>query len=122
MAGPWRVRFVHKSAVPEASRTAPLDLLVARKLGYMPWIFFAPSISFTRFEHDVGGVLAACPFCGRWYSVHFPPFDQPQWQWNHNADRPTLSPSVHARREDGGCGMHLWVTDGQIIDAGTPPH
>lgn len=35
------------------------------------------------------------------------------WTWDGNGERPTLSPSVDCRTEDGGCGFHKTLVAGE---------
>lgn len=82
----------------------------AEALGYLPW----------PFADEGAGVFTVCPYCGavgrvRWIA---PEPTWPTWTYNGHPEAPTLSPSVLMRR----CGFHCWVRDGEIVDAGTPPH
>lgn len=58
-----------------------------------------------------------CPQCHRWRWAVIDPIHH---QWNGDYDRPTITPSLGAY--PGGCQWHFFVRDGQIVDAGTPPH
>jgi hypothetical protein len=114
----WQVRFVEWDALkgfgnPHYSATR---LKAQTALGYVPW----PFISIHGAPGNAG-VLAHCPYCGSIGSARWAG-GGPLWTWNGNADSPTLSPSLHMPVGSGGCGFHCWVRDGQIIDAGTPPH
>lgn len=37
---------------------------------------------------------------------------QHYWQWDGNAETPTLSPSIWLRIENGGCGWHGFLQNG----------
>jgi hypothetical protein len=109
MAGPWRVRFCTKE-----NETVPDGMV---------WRFLLDG------DGNPAGVMTVCPMCGGRGAamfrgkreVYFPGQPHgPEWDWNGDADTPTLSPSVLSR--EPSCGMHVWVRDGWIIDAGTPPH
>lgn len=122
MAGPWRVKFANPEPRGENETVAAY---IAR-LGFVPW----------RRQASGGrliAVAAMCPFCGAMGEVGLAPEARrlnggatSVWTWNGSVDAPTLSPSVHYvdSRHPGPdtCGFHCWVRDGQIIDAGTPPH
>lgn len=130
MPGPWRVKFVEHAVIrdllrggegiwqPEAVRR------ISREMGYIPWTSFiahgdpedAPPLGFHTF----------CPFCFALGSVYVrddPLFPGARWQWDGDWERPTLSPSVlYPPGPHGRCGFHCFVANGQIVDAGTPPH
>lgn len=120
MAGPWRVRFVEQDRSPLDYSLLVVPLQTIERIGFVPWSFWR--------IHDrkdgPHGVFTICPWCGRLGSIAFQgaDLDRPRWTWNGNADLPTLTPSVHSVPAKGGCGMHVWVRDGHILDAGTPPH
>ncbi len=128
MAGPWRVRFVSHDVLealgPEFKDHWDPDVLrlATERLGYLPWVTWS-----YRGDADPSGVFAVCPLCYQIGSLAFrqSPNDPGRviWQFNGDMDSPTLSPSVLriADRLDK-CVMHVWVRDGQIIDAGTPTH
>lgn len=125
MAGPWRVRFdVMALGQGHAVRTQR-----QQELGYVVWplLFREPTGEQTAEPSTAlgipEGVYAICPVCGKAGTVWFA--DQHAdhravWQWNGDRDKPTLTPSVLSFNQN--CGMHVWVRDGQILDAGTPPH
>jgi len=105
-AGPWRVRFLEKGD------EAP-DGIVWRLLK-------GP-------DGQSAGVQFICPWCGergiipfRGRGAAFSPFPVLEWDWNGSLDTPTLSQSILVAGD--GCNMHVWVRDGWIVDAGTPPH
>ena len=55
-----------------------------------------------------------CPGCDEAHGVRYlRPFPGPDWAWNHDLERPTISPSILVQ---GGENMrcHSYVTDGQI--------
>jgi len=107
MAGPWRVRF----AVAPPDSTPPLwepDAYVSENGDRVWWM-------------DGNGIVAVCcPWCGEIGQITTR--GPNAWTWNGDMERPTVSPSILVTGGPGGCGMHVWVRDGQIIDAGTPSH
>lgn len=114
MAGPWRVRFEKTNLGQGRAEREQRQ----QDLGYVVW-----PLLYAHGEDEPEGAYAICPLCGGagtiWFSnKHLS--SRPVWQWNGDADKPTLSPSVLSFNRD--CGMHVWVRDGQIIDAGTPAH
>ena len=115
MTGPWRVQFVDLS-LEDIWEPANVRRFVEEH-GYIPWALCRTHAD----DPNNGGVHDICPLCYRLVGrVNFQGhgYGQAEWAFNGNYDRPTLSPSVLAYRD----GFHCWVTDGQIIDAGTPPH
>ncbi len=130
MAGPWPVRFVWQRVIedlgPEfAEWRFDKDVMkrVVERLGYVPWIAYSD----TR-ESDEGpvfGVRCVCPVCfnlaGRVAIHRLPGEPHVTWGWNGSMDAPSLTPSV-ATHAPPDCSYHVLVTDGQIIDAGTPAH
>jgi hypothetical protein len=130
MAGPWRVRFVHKSVLLPFVQDEewPMESSVLRRatdhLGYVPWIFW---VFGDNPDGPPGGVRCVCPWCFAFGSVGLRPHKSggAVWQWNGQAEGPTLTPSVRNIITPGSkrqCSMHVFVTNGQIVDAGTPPH
>lgn len=121
MAGPWRVRFVDWEVVEAFGNPHDPEtrLKAQAALGYVPWPFYGGAGGEKRM-----GIIVHCPHCGVTGSIHLRPWDgMPVWTWNGDADAPTLSPSVYMPKDDHGfCGFHASITDGQIIDAGTPAH
>jgi hypothetical protein len=122
------VRFVHKSVLMSLQRPEGVWIYdpaflaqAATALGYVPWPFWQ--------QPDCAGpcgILAVCPWCWHLGLIQFAGHahaDSAAWTYNGNPERPTLAPSVQRipARSDG-CTMHVWVRDGQIMDAGTPPH
>ena len=134
MAGPWRVKFVHQRVIADLGPEFEgwrfdngVMKRVVERLGYVPWIVYGNSGS--TYEEDgkdeVYGVRCVCPVCydfaGR-VSIRPLPSESPvTWEWNGSMDAPTLTPSV-ATQAPPNCSYHVWVRDGQIIDAGTPAH
>lgn len=105
--GPWRVRFVRRNL-----GVSPQERLQTHLHGgEIDW----PVLSGD--DDGIEGVLSVCPICGHSGAVMFRNSDHP-WSWNADMELPTLTPSVL----DRVCGMHVFVRDVQIIDAGTPPH
>lgn len=113
MAGPWRIRFGREEADLGAE-------------GQMWRLLMDP-------HGEPAGVMTVCPWCGRrgavlfrgkgagyWLRGSVVEWDVVEWDWNGDWDRPTLTPSVCNQSER--CGMHVWVRDGWMLDAGTPPH
>lgn len=51
-----------------------------------------------------------------------PPGGKPTWQWDGNADAPTLTPSINCLSHGpngekyAGCGWHGWLTAGVFKD------
>ena len=122
MAGPWRVRFIEQDRSQLDYSLLSIPLKTIERIGFVPWSFWR-----THRHQDGGpqGLFTLCPCCGRLGSIAFQGAglpDRAEWTWNGDADLPTLSPSVYSTTAQGGCGMHVWVRDGQIMDAGTPPH
>lgn len=123
MAGPWRVRFIEqdKSQFDYSLLSTPLKTI--EQIGFVPWSFWRTQ---EGREGPPQGLFTICPFCGKLGTIAFRDCGvstaMKEWQWNGDADNPTLSPSVHSDRKLGGCGMHVWVRDGQILDAGSPAH
>ena len=117
MSGPWRVRFVDISVIKAFGkpRRPETRLKAQASLGYVPWPFFG-----IQGGQERAGVDAHCPYCGRVGSV--PLVGEDAWEWNGDADMPTLSPSLQMSGGPEGCGFHCFVRNGEIIDAGTPPH
>ena len=126
MAGPWRVRFIAGEdadalAWQHRSEWAPED-----KYGYQFLAKFHEVVVWPLYRDEQGqpfGFRAICPLCWMWgwgalSKGAFP--DRPVWTWNGSEEMPTLSPSVAPGPNT--CPMHVWVTNGQIIDAGTPLH
>lgn len=115
MAGPWRVRFeklnLGKGRAERKQRQ--------QEFGYVVWPFLYSDDN----AEEPEGVYAICPLCGGagtvWFAGKFVD-RRTTWQWNGDADKPTLSPSVLSFNQN--CGMHVWVREGQIVDAGTPAH
>lgn len=83
------------------------------------------------------GVRFVCPGCGMnhaLYTQHTPAeVIGPRWSFNDNHDRPTLSPSIHARGAfiegrdepddwDNAAVCHSFVTDGRIQFLGDCTH
>ena len=65
-------------------------------------------------------MVMRCPWCGVLSRIHFrPPHG---WTWNGNYQRPTVSPSILVLGDPTGCRMHIFIRDGQLVDAGTPWH
>jgi len=126
MAGPWRVKFVHQRVIedlgPEFEEWRfDKDVMkrVVERLGYIPWVAYSQS---EDLEGDtLLGVRCVCPVCFNFAGrIQFR--DGPVlWQWNGSMDAPTVHPSVKTNAPPD-CSYHVWVTDGQIIDAGTPAH
>ena len=127
MAGPWRVRFVsHDVLTPfiqdgEWTHDAAVQRRSAEALGYVPCTFWHAS--------DCAGpcgVVVVCPWCWGFGSIQFVGHAHggaAVWQYNGNPEVPTVSPSVlNIASRPGECAMHIWIRDGQILDAGTPPH
>lgn len=103
-AVPQRVRFVDQ--LSPSAETAEWQLL-----RWTPWM------------PDPVGVIVTCPWCGARATAFFKGTSlqiEPRslWDWNGDRESPTLSPSFASRN----CPLHIWVKDGQIINAGTPPH
>ena len=122
MAEPWPIRFIEQDKSQFDYSLLAIPLQTIERVGFVPWSFWR-----TQGGHDgpPQGLFTLCPFCGKLGTIAFQGSgipDRKEWHWNGDADRPTLSPSVHSMIAEGGCGMHVWVTNGQIIDAGTPPH
>ncbi len=121
VAGPWRVRFVESAVLApfrqeDEWKLSPVVLRRATAaLGYVPWVLFAEDGA----AHN--GVRAVCPFCFDFGSVRWASADARAslWQYNGDPDQPTLTHSVQV---GGLCHLHVWVRDGWLIDAGTPPH
>lgn len=139
MAGPWRVRFVHRTdpcwqrlidaglippgeggAYPlhEAAVRGPAAVMAAAG-GFMPWPFYIGG-------HDAPGdpplgAHTVCPQCGHLGSVGLrrdPQYPGAVWDWNGSADAPTLKPSILSVPDKGGCGGHYFLTDGLLADCG----
>lgn len=127
MAGPWPVRFVHASVLTPfvaGEEWAHDPAVLARAtaaLGYVPCTFW-------RAADCPGpcGVHVVCPWCWSFGFIQFAGHAHggaATWTYNGHPDAPTVSPSVRRiARRPGECAMHVWVRDGQIVDAGTPPH
>ena len=64
-------------------------------------------------SNNTAGIAIKCPGCGSesYLSVKkdYPP---PNWEWNGNEEKPTLTPSVHSV---GCCGWHGWLRDGEWV-------
>lgn len=122
MAGPWPIRFIEqdKSALDYSLLVIPLKTI--ERIGFVPWSFWRTG---RNRQGPPQGVFTLCPWCGCIGTLAFQGAGIPgrkEWQWNRNANSPTLSPSVHSDPKEGGCGMHVFIRGGQIIDAGTPAH
>lgn len=126
MLGPWRVKFVHKRVItqllPKGERWMKPEVLrgITAELGYIPW----PAWSYYGDpDGEIGGFHAVCPICFDFGSVSVRPHKASPsavWDWNGDMDRPTLYPSVLCKMDEHNpCGMHVWVRDGQIVDAGS---
>lgn len=115
MAGPWRVKFVEMSI---GDVWEPDDVRrFMEQHGFIPW----PRRQTHADDPEKGGVHVICPLCYRMVgAVNFEGHGhgQIEWQFNGDYDQPTVIPSVLAHK----CGLHVFVRDGQIIDAGTPAH
>lgn len=68
-----------------------------------------------------------CPGCGltKRFRVRGEGSD-PKWEWNGDADKPTVKPSLHSRWDEGEehtpkC-CHLIMTDGKIEFCGDSTH
>lgn len=120
--GPWRVKFVeaeefrrlveeHVNPQPRYVTEVNAKLLAA--LDYVPW-------RITRMGDEIYGVVSVCPICGGEGYVNLRTKERPRWAWNGSMETPTLTPSC--AQGPHTCPMHVWVRDGQIIDAGTPAH
>lgn len=112
MHDPWRVRFVRvdRDAIP--SPFEPWADPDGTHIGYVHYND-APSE-----RCDLLNVQ--CPWCGRSMGARF---RADAWSWDGDLDRPTVGGSLRAiPREGQPCAAHFFVRDGQIIDAGTPPH
>jgi hypothetical protein len=110
-AGPWRIRFREKG---DKAPDGIVWRLVRGPLLQLP-------------DDQPAGVQFVCPWCGergiipfRGRGSAFSPLPVLEWDWNGSLDAPTLSPSILVAGD--GCNMHVWVRDGWIVDAGTPPH
>jgi hypothetical protein len=44
------------------------------------------------------------------------PINTHTWDWDHNEQAPTLSPSINCN-SNGGCGWHGFIREGKIVDA-----
>lgn len=42
--------------------------------------------------------------------------DAPTWDWDGNAEAPTLTPSINCNGT-GGCGWHGYIRQGKLVDA-----
>lgn len=61
------------------------------------------------------GIMFGCPGCGELSSCRFrPSSEQHAWAWDGNREKPTLSPSIHANPEKGGCGWHGFLVRGRF--------
>lgn len=69
------------------------------------------------YEQDM---VMCCPWCGALSRISFRPPDG--WSWNGDYQRPTVVPSLLVLGGPNGCRMHIFIRDGQIVDAGTPWH
>lgn len=82
--------------------------------------WFRPSFgdfAFYRYRADVGGILTACAGCGAVVALSFvsdPEHKGPRWNWNGDAARPTLSPSIVHDPKKGGCGWHGFMIAGRF--------
>lgn len=77
---------------------------------------------FARIEPEHDGeesYLFHCPGCecAHWVRVRG---EKPCWQWNGNAEKPTVSPSIRVRTGETIC--HSFVTDGKIQFLGDCTH
>jgi len=104
MTGPLRVRFVERRA-NEGKRLEP------DPDGTIVWVF-------TRDDCAPIAVWPWCPQCKR--NIGYINISPGHHVWNGDLDRPTLMPSLLSA--EPRCPWHFFVRDGQIIDAGTPPH
>ena len=63
-------------------------------------------------------LLWLCPGCKLVHQIKFGEGPGPTWVWNHNRERPSISPSVMVRRTIGEeyieTVCHCYVTDGII--------
>lgn len=132
MAGPWTVRFVRQRVIedlgPEFERwrfDREIMHRIVERLGYIPWVAYG--ISGHPDDGPLFGVRCVCPVCHNFAGrIQFLPTPrdglQPVlWWWNGSMDRPTVTPSIRTNAPPE-CSFHVYVTDGQIIDAGTPAH
>ncbi|AIF51990.1 DUF6527 family protein [Pelosinus sp. UFO1] len=72
-----------------------------------------------NFCNNNKSLLFDCPGCKYPHKVNVEAFeDQPVWQYNGNADSPTISPSIRVKWDEGDdhrqCCCHSFVTDGKI--------
>ncbi|WP_445818652.1 DUF6527 family protein [Bradyrhizobium sp. WU425] len=44
------------------------------------------------------------------------PINANTWDWNHDEQSPTLSPSINCNGP-GGCGWHGFITNGEVTNA-----
>jgi hypothetical protein len=122
-----RVRFVPKAVLEpfcgdgEWEHDPGVLRRAAEALGYVPWTFWHES----RCDGPCG-VFVVCPLCWATGMVRFADHAHGRpvtWTYNGDPDRPTLAPSILRRAlRPGECALHIWVRDGQILDAGTPAH
>ncbi len=69
----------------------------------------------------VHGLLYICP-CGCGALAHLnlrtpANSERPAWEWDGNELEPTLKPSIHRRKDLGGCGWHGFLRAGVWVAA-----
>jgi hypothetical protein len=89
-------------------------------LPYQPGEF---AIRSTQWGSGVVGprLVFACPrrpgkLCGVPLQPSPPNVKGCSWQWDGNADAPTILPSIDCRVADGCCGWHGWVRAGEFTE------
>lgn len=64
-------------------------------------------------DNEIAGMFVNCPGCGDMFALPFavPPFSTPNWTWDENKEKPTLTPSIVHKT----CGWHGWLTEGEFV-------
>jgi len=75
---------------------------------------------YTDSDGPDAGILFGCPCgCGEMKTVGFRTIKRPQWTWNGDREKPTLTPSINILQMDAtgkhiGEHWHGWLTDGEF--------
>ena len=130
MAGPWRVKLVHKddeiwSKLKDAGLLGPKDGVwklsevaksdidaLYRFCEFMPWPVYESATA------PVAGCFSFCPQCGSIGVVDFNVGGNTKgWEWNGSIETPTLHPSI-LRSYTVTCKGHYWLKNGLLEDCG----
>ena len=69
-------------------------------------------------DYEDNALMWKCPGCQLTHVVYFDRQKSPCWQWNHNVESPTITPSVRARWSYGNPPQdricHFFITNGTI--------